>query len=99
MQAFTDRLSRRSPVAVAENEGDMARASKPGLTQALAIEMGATIRCFADAGTERALTDYAAMLEQDVMQAPYDQPTDMAALMTRMESENITQHFFTDSER
>lgn len=92
VQAFAERMSRRSPIAVASVKHAVHAGQDTGLHRALAIEMTSTVRCFADRSTQAALVEYMSILDEKITQAPERSGTvhDVAPLL---ESARVTRHY------
>lgn len=92
VQAFAERMSRRSPIAVASVKHAVHAGQDTGLRQALAIEMTSTVRCFADRSTQEALVEYMSILDEKITHAP-EQPGTVHDVTPLLESARVTRHF------
>ena len=92
VQAFADRLSRRSAVAASQTKLAVTRGLDSGLLHGLGVEMAASVTCCADRGTERALEAYAAVLEDGIMNAK-GPPLTVPEIQQFMESDKMVQLF------
>lgn len=92
VQAFADRMSRRSLVAFTEGRKAITQGLESELSRGLAVEMAGTVHCCSDPGAQGALDAYAAYLQKEVLDKPESGATfdDMVGVL---ESERITRNF------
>ena len=92
VQAFADRLSRRSPVAASQAKLAVTRGLEGGLLHGLGVEMAASVACCADRGTERALEAYGSLLEEGIVNAK-GAPLTVPEIQQFMESDRMVDLF------
>jgi enoyl-CoA hydratase/carnithine racemase len=92
VQAFADRMSRRSLVACQATRHAIHRGSDTDVSRGLTIEMAGFPRCIDDPGTQAALTEYAHYLDGEVIGKP-DAPADISRILETVEGEGYTRHF------
>ena len=92
VQAYAERLARRSVTACSETRHAIHHGYEMELSRGLALEMAGIVRCFDDPCTQAALADYADYLQLEVMDQP-DAPASIGEISQAMESERFTRHF------
>ena len=92
VQAYAERLARRSVTACSETRHAIHHGYEMELSRGLALEMAGIVRCFDDPCTQAALADYADYLQVEVMDKP-DAPASIGEISQAMESERFTRHF------
>ena len=92
VQAFADRMSKRSPVAAFETRRAIHAGLEVNLSRGLAEEMSATLHCCEDAGTNAALGEYNQILDEMVFSKP-DDPATVNELMAVVESDRLIRHY------
>jgi enoyl-CoA hydratase/carnithine racemase len=92
VQAFADRMSKRSPVAAFEARRAIHEGLDLDLRRGLAQELSSTLQCCDDTATAAALTEYSAILDELIFARP-DQPATINEVMAVVESDRLTRHY------
>ncbi|MDH4042813.1 MAG: enoyl-CoA hydratase/isomerase family protein, partial [Gammaproteobacteria bacterium] len=92
VQAFADRMSKRSPVAAFEARRAIHEGLDLSLGRGLAEELNSTLRCCDETSTTAALTEYGAILDELIF-AKTDKPATIEEVMELVESDRVTRHY------
>jgi enoyl-CoA hydratase/carnithine racemase len=95
VQEFADRMSRRIPVAVREIKNTVHKGLDASLMHCLSIEMGGTVRCFADKYTQNALKEYVKVIKERI-EEPKGKRGTIAENLILMQSDEIINRIFKE---
>lgn len=93
VQEFADRMSRRIPVAVREIKKTVYEGMDASLMHCLSIEMGGTVRCFANEYTQNALKEYAKIIKERI-EEPKGRRGTVEENIALMESDEVLSRIF-----
>ena len=96
VQAYADRMSRRSLIAFTQGRMAITQGIGVELSRGLALETAASVRCCADPNSREALIAYEAFLQREVEDKPADPATSEQAVAF-LESDAITRFHMQSS--